>query len=113
MWQEIERTYLPWYQYDDLPAEGSGRLWQQKQHIYMCPFYYIDYCLALTGALQFWSMSRGAATDALDAYTKLCRLGGSLSYTGLLESAGLHSPFQAGCLSRVIDDARSHLGDLS
>lgn len=32
MWQEIERTYLPWYEYDDLPAESSGRLWQQKTH---------------------------------------------------------------------------------
>ncbi|MGI9243659.1 MAG: M3 family oligoendopeptidase [Verrucomicrobiales bacterium] len=112
MWQEIERTYLPWYQYDDLPAEGSGRFWQQKQHIYTCPFYYIDYCLALTGALQFWSMSRDDSRKALDAYSNLCRLGGSLSYTGLLESAGLRSPFQPGCLSSVIDDARNYLGIL-
>jgi len=110
MWQEIERTYLPWYQYGDLPAEGSGRLWQEKQHIYMCPFYYIDYCLALTGALQFWSMSRSNPGGALDAYAGLCALGGSLSYTGLLDSAGLNSPFQAGCLDQVISDARAYLG---
>ncbi len=110
MWQEIERTYLPWYQYGDLPAEGSGRLWQEKQHIYMCPFYYIDYCLALTGALQFWSMSRSNPGGALDAYAGLCTLGGSLSYTGLLDSAGLNSPFQAGCLDQVLSDARAYLG---
>jgi M3 family oligoendopeptidase len=110
MWQEIESTYLPWYRYGDLPAESSGRLWQQKQHIYMCPFYYIDYCLALTGALQFWSMSRNNPGAALDAYEHLCRLGGSLSYTGLLKSAGLNSPFEPGCLNAVIEDARAYLG---
>ncbi|MEM9079767.1 MAG: hypothetical protein AAGC74_03640 [Verrucomicrobiota bacterium] len=47
----MESTYLPWWCYDDLPHEGSGRAWQKKQHIFQCPFYYIDYCLALTGAL--------------------------------------------------------------
>ena len=109
MWQEIESIYLPWWRYDDLPHEASGRLWQQKQHIYMCPFYYIDYCLALTGALQFWSKSRQDPGAAMDAYSELCKLGGSKNYTGLLESAGLDSPFEPGCLDQVIEDAKSYL----
>lgn len=109
MWQEVEKTYLPWYQYDDLPAESAGRLWQQKAHIYQCPFYYIDYCLALTGAMQFWSKSRSEPEVALEAYAKLCTLGGSKDYTGLLESAGLNSPFVAGCLDEVIADAQAYL----
>jgi len=110
MWQEIEQTYLPWYDFGDLPHESKGRLWQQKAHIYQCPFYYIDYCLALTGALQFWSLSRDQPGKAMEAYAKLCTLGGSMSYTGLLDSAGLNSPFEPGCLNRVIDDATSYLG---
>ena len=109
MWQEIEATYLPWHLYGDLPHEASGRLWQQKQHIYMCPFYYIDYCLALTGALQFWSKSRQDPDETLDAYARLCTLGGSRDYTGLLESVGLNSPFNKGCLDEVIDDAKKYL----
>ncbi len=32
--------------------------WQMKQHLFTSPFYYIDYTLALTGALQFWKNSR-------------------------------------------------------
>jgi len=110
MWQEIERTYLPWWDYADLPAESSGRLWQQKAHIYQCPFYYIDYCLALTGALQFWSKSRTDAKGALQTYAELCTRGGSLDYTGLLQSAGLRSPFEPGCLDDVIEDAKRYLG---
>ncbi|MEM9079772.1 MAG: M3 family oligoendopeptidase [Verrucomicrobiota bacterium] len=110
MWREMESTYLPWWRYDDLPHEGSGRAWQKKQHIFQCPFYYIDYCLALTGALQFWSKSRQNAEGTLDAYARLCTLGGSRNYTGLLQSAGLNSPFEAGCLDEVIEDAKGYLG---
>lgn len=109
MWQEIERTYLPWWDFADLPAESSGRLWQQKAHIYQSPFYYIDYCLALTGAMQFWSKSRTDSEGTLKAYAELCTLGGSLPYTGLLESAGLCSPFEPGCLDELIQDAKNYL----
>lgn len=109
MWQEVEKSYLPWWDFADLPAEQFGRLWQQKQHIYMCPFYYIDYCLALTGALQFWSRSRNDFSGALESYRELCSLGGSRDYGGLLASAGLRSPFEAGCLNEVLDDAKHYL----
>jgi len=109
MWQHVEATYLPWHHYGDLPHQSSGRRWQQKQHIYMCPFYYIDYCLALTGALQFWSKSRKDFDGTMVAYTELCQLGGSLDYTGLLKSAGLNSPFSEGCLDEVIAEAKGYL----
>ncbi len=109
MWQKIEATYLPWHQYGDLPHESSGRRWQQKQHVYNSPFYYIDYCLALTGALQFWSKSRKDFDGTMSAYTELCHLGGSLDYTGLLKSAGLNSPFSKGCLDDVIAEAKAYL----
>ena len=109
MWQEVESIYLPWWRYEELPHEESGRAWQQKQHIYQSPFYYIDYCLALTGALQFWSKSRQDAEGTLDGYAQLCTLGGSRDYTGLLESAGLKSPFEPGCLDEVLADAKAYL----
>lgn len=109
MWQEVEKTYLPWWDYADLPAESSGRRWQQKPHIYECPLYYIDYCLALTGALQFWSKSRTDMATTMQSYTKLCTLGGSKTFTGLLESADLRSPFEPGCLDDVIQDAKNYL----
>ena len=109
MWKEIESIYLSWWRYKDLPHEESGRAWQQKQHIYQSPFYYIDYCLALTGALQFWSKSRQDSEATLHAYAQLCTLGGSRDYKGLLDSAGLNSPFESGCLDGVIADAQKYL----
>lgn len=109
MWQEIEQTYLPWYHYGELSAQRSGRLWQMKQHIYNSPFYYIDYTLALTGALQFWHKSQANHELALSDYSELCRRGGTLPFSGLLDSAGLNSPFSQGCLKSVIADARRYL----
>ncbi|MDG2122524.1 MAG: M3 family oligoendopeptidase, partial [Verrucomicrobiales bacterium] len=109
MWQELEKTYLPWYDYGDLPAESAGRLWQMKQHLYNAPFYYIDYTLALTGALQFWQKSQTDYPSTLDTYTALCQRGGTLPFTGLLDSAGLESPFTPGTLKSVITEARNYL----
>ncbi|MCA9203638.1 MAG: M3 family oligoendopeptidase, partial [Planctomycetales bacterium] len=51
MWQEMERTYLPHRSYGDLPHVGDGGMWQLQRHIYLNPFYYIDYTLAQTCAL--------------------------------------------------------------
>lgn len=113
MWQEVERQYLPWYAYGDLPAESSGRLWQQKRHVYEMPFYYIDYVLALTCALQFWRWSRHEPKEALSAYVKLCEKGGALPFDQLVESVGLASPFTEGCLKEVIADAREFLFPVS
>ena len=43
MWKSVERDFLPWRRYADMPYAESGRIWQRQRHIYMSPFYYIDY----------------------------------------------------------------------
>ena len=60
--------------------------------------------------LQFWSKSRTDPSGTLASYTELCTRGGGKSYTGLLKSAGLRSPFEPGCLDAVIQDAKDYLG---
>jgi oligoendopeptidase F len=42
-------------------------------------------------------------------YLTLCKAGGSLSFTGLVELAGLNSPFEDGCVSSVIGDIEAWL----
>ncbi|MFT5464594.1 MAG: M3 family oligoendopeptidase, partial [Planctomycetota bacterium] len=54
MWLEMERTYMPWRQWGDLAYARKGGRWQRQSHIYTSPFYYIDYVLAQTCALQLW-----------------------------------------------------------
>jgi M3 family oligoendopeptidase len=109
MWQEMERTYLPWRDYGDLPHVGEGGFWQYQRHIYLHPFYYIDYTLAQTCALQLWVRSQRDPAGTLEAYSDLCARGGEAPFQELARSAGLVSPFQPGCLRDVVAQARQAL----
>lgn len=102
MWQDVERRYLPWRAYGDLGYASRGGLWQEKRHIYVAPFYYIDYTLALCCALQFWVRAQTDRAEALDAYVRLCGRGGEAPFGELVRSAGLRSPFEPGALADVI-----------
>jgi M3 family oligoendopeptidase len=110
MWQEMERTYLPWRDYGDLPHVADGGFWHFQRHIYLNPFYYIDYTLAQTCALQLWVRSQRDYAGTIEAYVRLCRRGGEAPFQELARSAGLVSPFQQGCLRDVVDLARQSLG---
>ncbi|MFO0817500.1 MAG: M3 family oligoendopeptidase [Pirellulales bacterium] len=113
MWQEMERTYLPWRDYGDLPHCVDGGFWQFQRHIYLSPFYYIDYTLAQTCALQFWVHANRDFPKTLDTYLALCRRGGEAPFQNLAQSAGLLSPFTANCLRDVAATARAQLDQLA
>jgi M3 family oligoendopeptidase len=110
MWRRLERLYMPWTDYGDLDYPARGGRWQAKQHIYLSPFYYIDYTLAQCCALQFWVRSRADRAGALDAYVALCGRGGSAPFSGLVASAGLDSPFEPGALAAAVQAAEAALG---
>ena len=57
-WLELERKYRPYMDFGDVDFYSNGRGWQRQLHINLYPFYYIDYCLAQTAALEFWSLSQ-------------------------------------------------------
>ncbi len=109
MWLEMERLYLPWRDWHDLtyPAKGGG--WQSKLHIYVWPFYYIDYVLAQCCALQFWLKAEKDFDATMKQYVSLCQKGGQAPFQQLVRSAGLKSPFEKGCLEEVIDSLYKHL----
>ncbi|WP_342510791.1 M3 family oligoendopeptidase [Sporosarcina sp. FSL K6-1522] len=101
-WKEIEQIYLPKRDYDGIGYLEAGAVWQRQAHIYADPFYYIDYTLAQICAFQFWKRSREDHESAWKDYLHLCTLGGSKSFTKLVEEANLLSPFEDGCVESVI-----------
>ena len=66
----------------------------QKQHIFINPFYYVDYALAQMGAFEFYRKMNENRKQAWEDYLKLCRSGGSRGYLETLEYAGLGNPFK-------------------
>lgn len=115
-WLDIEKKYLPYIDYDNNEFLEKGGRWQQQRHIYMSPFYYIDYCLAQICAFQFWKKSMDNREAALEDYLRLCKAGGSQSFLGLVKTANLISPFEDGCLKSfmgVIDSWLENFDDTS
>ncbi|MCA9246700.1 MAG: M3 family oligoendopeptidase, partial [Planctomycetales bacterium] len=109
MWLEMEATYLPWRDNGDVPYLRKGGRWQLQRHIYLDPFYYIDYTLAEVCALQFWRAAQADPDDALNRYIHLCHRGGEAPFIDLVESAGLESPFAPGVLGNMVDHIRVEL----
>lgn len=110
MWRDLEATYLPWRNWGDLEHPAEGGMWQLQRHVYLYPFYYIDYTLAATCALQLWSRSLTDHDGSMREYGELCARGGSMPFRELVRSAGLVPPFEDGCLRDVVASARAYLG---
>jgi M3 family oligoendopeptidase len=111
-WREIEKKYMPHKDYDGNEYLENGGFWQRQGHIYNSPFYYIDYTLAQICAFQFWKRSRENKEDAWKDYVKLCKLGGSMSFTKLVEAANLISPFEDGCVESVVGEIEAWLNSV-
>ena len=109
VWHELEETYLPWRDYDGHEFLEKGGFWMQKQHIFLFPFYYIDYALAQMGAYQFYGRMKEDRRKAWEDYYRLCRAGGSKGYFELLELAKLDNPFQEGTVKKIVESLREDL----
>ena len=109
-WKRLLGIYMPWLRLDgDIPFYSDGEGWQRQHHIYSSPFYYIDYCLAQTVALEFWKLIGEDSASAWKKYMAYSELGGSLTFTQLLERAELPSPFEEACLRGICEKAKSFL----
>ncbi len=93
VWKELEGEYLPWRDYDGDAFLEKGGFWMQKQHIFIYPFYYIDYALAQTCAFDFYLKHLQDPKAAWADYLALCKAGGSVGYFELLKVGNLRSPF--------------------
>jgi M3 family oligoendopeptidase len=104
-WAELERQYRPYMDAQGLPFFEEGRAWQIKAHIYESPFYYIDYCLAQTVALQFFALIKQDYNLAWQKYYDFVSRAGALTFTDLLKETGLRSPFDEATLKDISESA--------
>lgn len=102
VWHELEEIYLPWRDYDGNEFLEQGGFWMQKQHLFMCPFYYIDYAVSRVGALEYYGKMQEDLESAWKDYYALCRQGGSKGYHELLKIGNLSDPFKEGTIYSVL-----------
>jgi M3 family oligoendopeptidase len=101
VWKRIQSAYLPDWDFSDSELLQQGVFWYKQSHIFKVPFYYIDYVLAQSCALQFWKKSQQNHQAAWAEYLQLCEAGGSMSFLPLVKLANLRSPFEPDLLADV------------
>ncbi|MGN0349236.1 MAG: M3 family oligoendopeptidase [Roseburia sp.] len=108
-WKKLEEKYMPWRKYDADDFFDRGGWWYHKLHIYLYPFYYINYTLTTIGAMEFKKKDKENHKKAWEDYLKLCKCGGSMSYLKTLAYANLSSPFAEGSVEKAVAVAKEEL----
>ena len=101
IWREIEKKYMPWRDYDGNEFLEEGGFWMQKQHIFLYPFYYIEYAMAQISAFQYYGRMKEDPKAAWEDYLRLCRAGGTKGYFELLEIGNLLNTFKDGTVEKA------------
>ncbi|HVV00989.1 MAG TPA: M3 family metallopeptidase, partial [Verrucomicrobiae bacterium] len=79
-----------------------AHLWHRQLHIFLHPFYYIEYGIAQLGALQVWANSKKDPSGALSAYKRALALGGSRPLPELFSAAGCRFEFSEKTIEPLV-----------
>ena len=100
-WLDLEKQFRPYLDYSEVPFNARGAGWQKLAHIYVIPFYYIEYSLAQTLSLQFFAMFLENPDNAWKKYMEFLRYGGTLGFEETIKACGLVSPFEEGSIEKI------------
>lgn len=112
LWKRLEAEFRPWLSIEGMPYLEEGTRWQYQNHIFGSPFYYIDYCLAQTVAIEFLDLLLVDYKSAFATYLAHASRTGNYTFTELLALAGLKSPFENGALSEIAATCERLLSEL-
>ena len=99
---------VDWTNYESAKA----KLWHKQLHIFLHPFYYIEYGIAQLGALQVWANSKNNSSKALADYKAALALGGSRPLPKLFEHCNIHFDLSRNTVAPMADLLRKELNTL-
>lgn len=111
-YRKIERKYLPHLDYNGLTYLENGGRWQKQAHVYSMPFYYLDYTISQVCAFQYFVWDRKDHQAAWQSYLNICRKAGLMPFKRLARECGLMSPFEDGCIAKVIPELEAYMDGL-
>ena len=91
-WAKLMERYSIGVDWSGL-EEAYHYYWHSIPHIFLRPFYFIEYAIAQLGALQVWQNSRKNKKRAIAAYKSAMQLGGSRSLPELFQTANIEFDF--------------------
>jgi oligoendopeptidase F len=110
-WLRIRDRFEQGIDWSGLEQERIGR-WYRQLHIFLIPFYYIEYGIAQLGALQVWRNSLKDQAEALAAYRRALALGATKPLPQLFGAAGAHLTFDAETMGGLVALVEAQLAAL-
>ncbi len=107
-WLAIRSRFEPTVDWSDLGVERVAR-WYRQLHIFLYPFYYIEYGIAQLGAIQVWQNHRRAPAEALDAYRRFLSRGATASLPELYREAGARLIFDRESMETLVGEVESEI----
>lgn len=107
-WLRLRGRFERGIDWSGLEAERTIR-WYRQLHIFLYPFYYIEYGIAQIGALQVWRNSLEDQGRAVERYREALALGSTRSLPELYRAAGVDFTFDAGRIGELVALVESEL----
>ena len=105
-WLRLRNRFERGVDWGGLENERVSR-WYRQLHIFLYPFYYIEYGIAQIGALQIWRNSRTDPAGAVARYRAALALGNTRSLPELYRAAGVEftfAPETIGALVALVEE---------
>jgi oligoendopeptidase F len=100
-WLRIRNRFERGVDWTGLEQERVAR-WSRQLHIFMYPFYYIEYGIAQIGALQIWRNSLKDPSAAVARYRDALALGAVRSLPDMYRAAGAMLTFDATLIGELV-----------
>ncbi|WP_165075842.1 M3 family oligoendopeptidase [Paludisphaera rhizosphaerae] len=93
--------------------DARDHSWHRQLHIFLYPFYYIEYGIAQLGALQLWKRSLTDRPGAVASYRKALSIGGARPLPQLFEAAGARFAFDVPTIAPLMETIGQELSRLA
>ena len=88
---------------------AKAKLWHKQLHIFLHPFYYVEYGIAQLGALQVWANYKNNKSKALNDYKAALALGGSKPLPELFKRCNIQFDLSRDTVAPMADLLRKEL----
>lgn len=110
-WLALRERFEPGIDWSGLAEQRVAR-WYRQLHIFLYPFYYIEYGIAQIGALQVWRNTRRDPAAAVAAYRRFLALGATKPLPELYREAGVEMSFDAALIGELVAMVEEEMAEL-
>ena len=108
-WLRIRSRFERGVDWSGLERERVAR-WYRQLHIFLYPFYYIEYGIAQIGALQVWRNSLRDPARAVARYREALALGAVRGLPEIYAAAGARLSFDATLIGELVELVEEEIG---